>query len=229
MARRRRGRACRLTALAAVLATRALLLGLLTSPVTTKRDRRWRFRLHALAARTGLRLAADTWSRRRRSLAATRSRRCWSLADTRSRRRRSLADTRSRRRRSLADTRSRRRRSLADTRSRRRRSLADTRSRRCRSMADTRSRRRRSLAETRSRRRRSLAVTLSRWFRPLVHNATAFAAAIAVCVGVPSAVVRPSSGPGLYCGAPPCFAHARIPVGVRTTGSRCQVPGGVTV
>ena len=174
MARRRRGRACRLTALAAVLATRALLLGLLTSPVTTKRDRRWPFRLHALAARTGLRLAADTWSR-------------WC------------------------------------------RSLADTRSRRCRPLADTRSRRRRSLADTRSRRRRSLAATLSRWFRPLVHNATAFAAAIAVCVGVPSAVVRPSSGPGLYCSAPPCFAHACIPVGVRTTGSRCQVPGGVTV
>jgi len=185
MARRRRGRACRLTAPAAVLATRALLLGLLTSPVTTKRDRRWPFRLHALAARTGLRLAADTWSRWCRSLADTRSRWC--------------------------------------------RSLADTRSRRCRSLADTRSRRCRSLADTRSRRHWSLAVTSSRLFRPLVHNTTAFAAAIAVCVGVPSAVVRPSSGPGLYCSAPPCFAHACIPVGVRTTGSRCQVPGGVTM
>lgn len=175
MARRDSGRSCPFTALAAVLAAKALLPGLITPPVTAKRDRRRPLGLHPFAARTGLRLAGDTWSRRCRSHADTRSRRC--------------------------------------------RTHADTRSRRCRSRADTRSRLCRSLADTRGRRHLPLADTLSRRFRPLVHNTTAFTPAIAVCVGVPSAAIRPSSGPGLCRSAPPRFAHASIPVGVRTTGS----------
>jgi hypothetical protein len=149
------GRAYSATALATGLATKALLSGLIGSPVAAKSDRRCPGRLLARSRRTGLlrAAAANMWSNRCRLLTAAWSRDCRPLTDLWSRYDRPSTDT------------------------------------------------------------------WSEWCRLLINNATAFPAAIAVCVGVPSVAVCPSGGPGLYRSAPPGFTQSCIPVGVRTTGS----------